>query len=525
MHRIAHRLLLFPIVSLSIVLAGCGSSGPVSVPLPEKARFAVAVAEIAQETNSFSPVPTTLRDFEAPGLLYGRDVIERGAGKNTAVGGFLKAIADHGGGEISVVPILRARAMSGGPVEREVYERFKSELLEGLKAAGRLDGIYLSLHGAMGVDGLRDPEGDLLAAIRGIPGPSIPIGISHDLHANLTAARAQLATFIVGYKTNPHRDFFRTGYDSGRILAGTVRGKLHPVMAVRKMRLLKGGGMNIDFLAPMNKVFRFMARAGKAKGVLSVSLFPVHIWIDDEELGWTTVAVTDGDPALAERTADSIADAAWAIRAVAHPKSYTAEAAVAEAKKRWLARKTGAIVMCDVADAVGAGAPGENTWILKALLEGAPELISYVPIRDAEVVQALWGTPMGETVTVTVGGKLEKRYNLPLEFTGEVVRQQEGDLGKTVVLRHKGVHLIVSELPPAATQPRFFAELGLGVWKADVLVVKNLFPFRYNFLAVNRGTLDVETPGCSGVDVFELGYTRIPRPIYPLDGIEGWRSP
>jgi microcystin degradation protein MlrC len=509
--RHARPLPLIVLAALfSVLLSGCVPPGTAKASRSVQARFTVAVAEIAQETNSFSPVPTTLRDFEAPGLLYGQEVLEKGAGKNTAVGGFLKAIADHGGGEVSVVPILRARAMSGGPVERAVYERFKSELLEGLKAAGRLDG-------------LRDPEGDLLAGIRGILGPSIPIGISHDLHANVTSARARLATFIVGYKTNPHRDFFRTGYDSGRILAGTVRGELHPVMAVRKMRLLKGGGMNIDFLAPMNKVFRFMARAGKAKGVLSVSLFPVHIWIDDEELGWTTVAVTDGDSALAEKTADSIADSAWAIRAVPHPRSYTAEAAVAEAKKRWLARKTGAIVMCDVADAVGAGAPGENTWILKALLEGAPELVSYVPIRDAEVAQALWGTPMGETVTVTVGGKLEKRYNRPLEFTGVVVRQKEGDLGKTVVLRHKGVHLIVSELPPAATQPRFFTDLGLGVWKADVLVVKNLFPFRYNFLAVNRGTLDVETPGCSSVDVFELGYTRIPRPIYPLDKIESWR--
>ncbi|MBE3130111.1 MAG: M81 family metallopeptidase, partial [Acidobacteria bacterium] len=461
--------------------------------------------------------------FQAAGLLYGQEVLENGATRNTSVGGFLQAIADHGDGEIAVLPILRARAMSGGPVEREVYKRFKRELLDGLAAAPRVDGIYLALHGAMGVEGMRDPEGDLLAAIRSELGPSVPIGISHDLHANVTKARGELATFIVGYKTNPHRDFFRTGYDSGRILAATVLGKIHPVMAVRKMRLLKGGGMNIDFLSPMNRVFRFMSKAEKRKGVLSVSTFPVHLWLDDEELGWTTVAVTDADPQLAAKTADDIADVAWSIRAVPHQKSSTASAAVAAAKMRWLARKTGAIVICDVADAVGAGAPGENTWILKALLEGAPELVSYVPIRDADAVQAVWGKAKGETVTVTVGGKLERRYNRPLEFTGQVVRTSEGALGKTVVLRHQGVHLIVSELPPSATKPRFFTDLGLGVWKADILVVKNLFPFRYSFLAVNRGTLDVETPGTSGVDVFELDYKRIPRPIYPLDPVESWR--
>jgi len=523
MKYLAHRSIPWFSVLPILVLAGCASSGAVKIHLPEEGRFTVAVAEIAQETNSFSPVPTTLRDFEAAGLLYGRDVIERGATKGTAIGGFLQAIADHGDGEIAVLPILRARAMSGGPVEREVYERFKRELLDGLAAAPRVDGVYLALHGAMGVELMRDPEGDLLAAIRSVLGSSVPIGISHDLHANVTKARSALATFIVGYKTNPHRDFFRTGYDSGKILAATVLGKIHPVMAVRKMRLLKGGGMNIDFLAPMNRVFRFMSKAEKRKGVLSVSTFPVHLWLDDEELGWTTVAVTDADPQLAAKTADDIADVAWSIRAVPHPKSSTASAAVAAAKKRWLARRTGAIVICDVADAVGAGAPGENTWILKELLEGAPELVSYVPIRDAEAVQAVWGKAKGETVTVTVGGKLETRYNRPLEFTGQVVRTSEGALGKTVVLRHQGVHLIVSELPPSATQPRFFTDLGLGVWNADILVVKNLFPFRYNFLAVNRGTLDVETPGTSSVDVFELGYKRIPRPIYPLDPVESWR--
>ena len=161
---------------LVLVLAGCASSGPVSARLPDIGRYTVAVAEIAQETDSFSPVLTTLRDFEAGGLLYGRDVIASGATKQTAVGGFVQAIADHGDGEIGVVPILRARAMSGGPVEREVYERFKAELLEGLKAAPRLDGIYLVLHGAMGVEGMRDPEGDLLAAIRSELGTRSPSG-------------------------------------------------------------------------------------------------------------------------------------------------------------------------------------------------------------------------------------------------------------------------------------------------------------------------------------------------------------
>ncbi len=521
--RIAIRLAALSVSAL-VGITACASSGPVKVDLPAEARFTVAVAQIQQETNSFSPVPTTLREFEAMGLRYGQDVLAEDATSDTAIGGFLQAIADHGEGQIGVVPILSAKANSGGPVQRVVYERFKAELVAGLKAIPRLDGVYLVLHGAMGVEGMRDPEADLLEAVRTVVGPTLPVGISHDLHANVTRRRAELATFIVGYKTNPHRDFYRTGYDSGRILAGAVLGKIHPVMAIRKMRVLKGGGMNIDFLAPMNKVFKLLDKAQKRDGVLSTSFFPVHIWLDDEELGWTTVAVTDGDASLAARTADEIADKAWSIRAVPQGKSWTPEAAVADAKRRWLARKTGAVVICDVADATSAGAPGENTAILKALLEGAPDLVSYVPIRDTEVALSLWGTPEGETVTVTVGGKLDTRYNRALEFTGQVVTRGESEVGKTVVLRNRGVHLIVCELGPPAKTPKFFTGLGLGVWKADIIVVKNLFPFRYNFIGVNRKTFDVESPGASSVDVFALGYRSIPRPIYPLDEVTSWRA-
>ena len=110
-----------------------------------------------------SPVKTTLAAFD---LHYGQDMIAAGAKERSAIGGFMAAVKDFGAGKITVVPILSARADAGGPVEKEVYDRFKREILEGLRGIKKLDGIYLSLHGAMGVEGLYDPEGDLLQAIR-----------------------------------------------------------------------------------------------------------------------------------------------------------------------------------------------------------------------------------------------------------------------------------------------------------------------------------------------------------------------
>ena len=487
----------------------------------------IAVAELLQETNSFSPVLTTRREFEAAGLIDGEDIIAY-CKKNEEKGqiaGFLEAVDEFGQGQIKVVPILKARSMSGGPVKREVYETFKKTIVDGIKNAGHLDGIYLSLHGAMGVEGLQDPEGDLLEAIRAVSGDQIPIGVTHDLHANLTRRRMELMTFLVGYRTNPHRDFFEVGHKSGEILIKACQGKIKPVMAYNKMRLLKGGGMNIDLLSPMRQVFKWMKKQEKAADVLWLSNFMVHIWLDDPELGWSTVAVTDNNPELAQKLADELADRNWAVRDVKHPEGNSPSEAISITQDKWLRRKFGTVVFCDVSDAVGAGAPGESTWILKALLNEGENLTSYLTLRDAQSANLAFNRDLGEQLTLDVGGKLDLTYNAPVTFTGELVYKNEGQQGKTVILKHRGIHLIISELADSLRSPSYFKNLGLSLWEADIVVVKNLFPFRYRYLLYNRKTVNVTTPGVTNVDVFALKYTRIPRPIYPLDQIDTWRPP
>lgn len=433
-------------------------------------------------------------------------------------------MGDYGEGRVEIVPLLKATSTSGGPIERRTYEAFREEIVSGVRDAGRLDGVYLALHGAMGVEGMRDPEGDLLAHLREVVGARMPIGVSHDLHANITERRAELATFIVGYKTNPHRDFAETGYRAGEILTRTVLGEIEPVMEVRKMRLLKGGGMNVDFLAPVRSIFREMDRMERDEEVLAVSNFMVHIWLDDPELGWTTIAVTDGNRDLASSLAEKLADLNWEVRDVPHPPALSADEAVDRARRAWLARAFGTIVICDVADAVGAGAPGENAWILKAFLEEAPDIRTYIPVRSASAANRAWDGDVGETVSVTVGAELETVYNTSVEFTGEVVSRHDTErYGRTVVLRDRGIHLIVSERPTNARSPDYFRDLGLRPGRAGVVVVKNLFPFRFTYLWVNRKTINVMTPGTTSIDVWDLEYERIPRPIYPLDEIDDWR--
>ncbi len=485
--------------------------------------YVILYGEFMHEVNSFSPVITTERDFRADHLFYGEDVLKSAIEEDKQLAGFLEAVDKVGKGTVKAVPVIQAKSMSGGPVDSTFYASVKKYLIQAVTARERIDGIYLSMHGAMGVQGMFDPEGDIIKTLRDIVGKDVFIAVTFDLHSNVTKKRADEADIIVGYHTNPHRDHFRTGHKAGELLIRSVAGEIEPVMVVDKMNLLKGGGMNIDLLPPFRKIFIRMKKMELEEDVLSVSFFPVHIWIDEPELGYSTVAITDRKPELAEKLADEIAEMAWAVRDVPQPAGNTPEEAVRMAHEKKLARKLGTLVFCDASDAVGTGTPGESTWILKALLENGAGLTTYLTLRDAGATAEAWDYSVGDSVALNVGGKIDTVYNATLPYNGVITWKNETSFGKTVIVKHDGIHLIMSELPMASRLPADFKDLGLSLWKADIVVVKNLFPFRYNYLLYNRKTVNVMSPGLSNTDPFALNYVNIPRPIYPLDQIDSWR--
>ena len=209
----------------------------------------IVLIELHQETNSFSQVPTTLREFESLALYYGDEVLSQGIKRfnKFQLAGFIKTVKRHGQDRFRTIPIISAWATSGGPIRADVYQHLYDYIIEKLKDIDQIDGVYMSMHGAMGVEGMRDPECHLLGEIRRIVGDDIPIGVSYDLHGNITAEKVRLATFINAYHTNPHRDHFKMAAKAARILMDTIDGKGNPAMNFLKMPLLKGGGMTIDF--------------------------------------------------------------------------------------------------------------------------------------------------------------------------------------------------------------------------------------------------------------------------------------
>ena len=486
----------------------------------------IAFARIAQESNSLSPVDTVFADFETAHYLEGGKLLDAvtngsevpGFFKRAELAGFVRSTRGTG---VEPVPVLSAWASSGGPLSKACFEELEARLIDRLRAAGPVDGMYFCLHGAMGVRGIVDPETRLLRAARSVIGGA-PLIASHDLHGNVTKARMATADALIAYQTNPHRDHARIGAKAGRIAIGTVTGALKPVMAWRTLPMILGGGKTIDFLAPMRAVFRRMKQAEKRE-VLAASTFMVHPWNDDPGLGWSTVVVADRDLSAADHLADELAEMCWARRHEQPPSFPTASEGIAAAKRATVRRKLGCVTMSDASDVVTAGAPGDSTHLLKALIDEAAPLTCLAAVRDPDAIATLWPRAAGDIVAMSIGGTLDPARSPPLPVNGTVVsKHEQHGFGRTVVLQVKHVAIVITEGPSMVMRPSFYTGVGLSPWRADIVMVKNFFPFLMFFLPYNRKTVFVRTRGTTDFDAaFKLKFDG---PMHPRDAIDDWRA-
>jgi microcystin degradation protein MlrC len=487
----------------------------------------IAYGRIFHEANTFSPVLTTREDFERMHYLEGDALAEAATLRGTELASFMPHAeltgfvqAARAAGDVTTVPLTSALAVPGGPLSRACFDWLLDGLLAKLRAAGPVDGVYLALHGSMEVRGLEGaPEAVVLRRVRDIVGDRVKIAVSYDLHANLSAGLVDPVDVLVAYRTNPHWDLAPTGFRAGNRLIRALRGKVRPVHAWRKLPIVLGGGVTIDFLAPMRQVFRFLRRMEKDPRVLSASLFMVHPYTGAEELGWAVHVCTDGDAELASRLADELADRAWAQRDVALPPMRSVDEALDEvARRSW--PRVGPVTLVDVDDVVGAGAPGGNTHFVAALAKNDRGLVAFVPVHDPEAVALTWDAPVGSRVSLVLRGT--PGYGQPeVPLDAVIAAKQTTDFGRLVRLDVGSFHVVVAERAPLPIHPSFWEGVGLSPRKADVIVQKNFFHYRMFYLAISFRHLPVVSQGATSFDRVKARAYQVP--THPATRVDDWR--
>lgn len=495
----------------------------------------IAVGMMWQESASFSQLPTGRRAFEALAWRAGGEVL-RNVPEGTELRGLLDICANRD--DLELVGTRAGSAWPSGPVEREVYEELRDGIVAGVRDAMPVDGVFIVLHGSMVADGCDDPEGELLERVRTVVGPEVPVVATLDLHGNITERMAAHASALVGYHNNPHTDMRQTGARAARLLLRAMDGDARPTLAWRKLPSIAPGNSQTTLLpGDYQDLYAFCAEKEESPGVLACSNFAVHPFIDVPELGWAQVVVTDDDPGLADEICNALAERAWAMRGTGDEPS-ALSISHADLLREVRETRAGPLVISDIGDSVGAGAAGDSPELLRVLLEGGcADLPIYFAITDPEAVARLYECETGDQVTLPVGACISTNFYTPVEVTGTLLGKHEGrvrmtagiaegtvfDRGRTAVLGVGELRLVLSELPSAQFDGQIFASVGLDPSAARAIVAKSMFHHVAGFSGVAGHFVWVNTPGPVHADVRSLPYTKISRPVFPLDEVSSWR--
>jgi len=482
------------------------------------------LAMMSHETNTFSNIPTDRHQFETRHLHYGGEIVETFRGTGTCLGGMIDAAGRRGA---TLIPSVAASASPAGLVTREIYAHVKERLLRDLEAAGALDGVLLDLHGAMVVEGLDDGEGDLIQAVRRVVGPRVPIAVSLDFHGNISETMVREADLLHGYKTYPHVDMGERGAEAAERVLDVIGKRIRPTVALRKPPLLPPLGNQGTARGPMRRLYDMAAEMEKDPKVVSISIFAGFPHADIPDAGLAVYVVTNNDQALADRLADQIADTAWAHR---HEFIHHA-LPVAEAVAKAQAAAGQPIVLADMADNTGGGAAGDGTEILRELVRVGARSAVVACLWDPKAVAECVKAGVGASVTLDVGGKVDDRHGAPLRVTGIVrtlsdgrfmhkgpmARGLPGRLGTTAVLDVNDIKVILISYRGQTLDPEMIRFVGLDPLDHKILVVKSTIHYRAAFEPIAREIIEVDAPGLSSSNLDRFDFTRLRRPIFPLD--------
>jgi microcystin degradation protein MlrC len=475
----------------------------------------IFAAGISTETNTFSPVPTGLEDFN---VQRGRDALEgrvdfASLDLTEVWGKHVRARGDD------FVFSLMAWAQPSGTTTKVAYESLRDEVLRDLQEALPIDIVLLNLHGAMVAQGYDDCEEDLLRRVRHIVGPSAVIGVELDLHCHLSESLIEPADIIITYKEYPHVDVNDRAQELLDLAIRMKCGDIRPTMALFDCRMV---GMYPTSRQPLRAFVDSMSETERREGVLSVSFGHGFQFADVPHVGAKLLVITDGDRALADRLSRELGLRLYALRR--QIGFDTLSLPMEQAFERALAGTNTPVVVADQSDNVGGGAPGDATFALRWLLEHQVENVATAILYDPEVVKTAKKAGLGATLRVRLGGKTGRFSGTPLDIEVEVraIRerymhifpQQSGDpalfpVGDVVALRCQGIDIVVSTQRCQCFDPSIFSDLGIDYRSKRLLIPKSYQHFYAGFSPIAADVIYMSAPGAVVPDPRQIPYRRL----------------
>ncbi|MFN3462028.1 MAG: M81 family metallopeptidase [Oceanibaculum sp.] len=475
-------------------------------------------ATIATETNTFSPLPTSLDAFRESVWLRPGEHPDDAPRMCTAPLFVARKRAKAEG--FTLIEGSCFAASPAGTVNRDAYEFMRDEVLDQLKAALPLDGVLFGLHGAMVAHGYDDVEGDILERARAIVGPGCVIGVELDPHCHLTLKRMKNADIVILYKEFPHTDVQDRAEDLLDLVLRTIRGEVKPVMSVYDCRQISSYPTTLPLMRGF--VDRMFDLEGK-DGILSVSAAHCFPYGDVAELSGRILVVADGDKAKADALATKLGEEFVSMRGKTMPEYHS----IASGVQQSIESNVSPVIMADPADNAGGGAPSDNTSILRELIAKDAQDAAVGPIWDPLAVRLCFDAGQGATFPLRFGGKIGPTSGQPIDAMVEVTalardcRQSFGPttvpLGDCAAIRIGGVKVVLISNRTQALGLELFRNVGIEPTEQKILLVKSTNHFMAAFGPIARKVLYIESDAPLSRTYEKIPFTKVQRPIWPLD--------
>jgi len=500
-------LVLFPLVLMILVSAGCQK-------IPKETQeknFRIAVARFSHETCTFCPDPTTVKDWEYYGLPTD-DIL----GSGGYIGGFRTMSEEYGG--VELVGIESPRDSRGGSsgswITLEAFDKYTGGIAGDLQAKGPFDGVFLSLHGAMAVDGILKPEAEIVRRVRAAVG-EIPIMVTLDLHANEDHELSDAADAVFIIKRYPHYDTHLIGETAARVMINTLRGDYRPVMETRKPGVITPSVFQGTGVSPAMEIMERARRWECRYPGAYVSVAFGFAYADVPDVGATVMVVTNDDQALADRIADDMSDYIWRMReSFAGKKLPKTEEGVSLALQAVKKGKV-PVVIADHSDRTGG-----STHILEELIEQGAGNFCIATLRDERALETLKAEhEVGDNVSLNVGGYSDSFAGNPVPISGKLTYLGPYRRDTVAIISFgSNNHLILTPHLHQVTSTEIYGDLGIDLESIDIFVLKSRVHFRrgYHETGFARSIFEVDAPGMGPADLSTLPYRNIPKDIYPI---------
>jgi microcystin degradation protein MlrC len=486
----------------------------------------VALAFFFHETNTFAPAKADydafLKDGSFGGIKRGADLI-RNVDVNMPYAGFAKEAQGYGW---EVVPLTGAGAVPSAQVTREAYEMIAGMIIDDLKAALPVDAVYLDLHGAMVAEQFDDGEGELLKRVRALVGPSMPVVVSLDFHANVSREMVELSDALFIYRTYPHVDLALTGQRAAKHLKAMTDGLPRQAKAMRELDFLIPAAGQATAAEPLRSLYAHAAilegrMIGNAR-ISTIAMAPCFP-LADVPMCRPTITVYADNQGAADAAADEMADAFRKAEGRFVQDLIEPRAAVRAAMACVRAGGQGPVLLADTQDNPGGGGNGDTVGLLRALLEEGASGAVLMHIWDPQVADAAHAAGVGAVLRMGLGAKTGWAGETPVEGEWVVEQINDGDtrgtgpmakgwhfkLGRCALLSCNGIRVGVVSRKGQCLDQAQVRIFGLEAASLPILALKSTVHYRADFEPLSRAVIVVKSPGPVFADHRDLTYHKL----------------